>query len=56
MSNTIQLKCYVKHGHKIPELDGKRSGRYGSFFMSIILSYKEGCSNAAIALAIKTAI
>lgn len=40
----------------LPELDGKRSGRYGNFLMRIILSYILGCSRAAMALLIKTAI
>lgn len=37
-------------------MDGRRSGKYGRFFISIILSYSEGCNNTATAFDINTAI
>lgn len=36
--------------------DGSKSGRYGSFLMTMMLSYIEGWSSAAVAFAISTAI
>ena len=39
-----------------PEPDGNKSGKYGSFLMSMMLSYILGWSKAAIALLIRTAI
>lgn len=40
----------------LPELEGKRSGKYGNFFIRIMLSYKDGCKRAAMAFEIRTAI
>lgn len=40
----------------LPELEGSRSGRYGNFFIKIMLSYMDGCNNAAMAFDMSTAI
>lgn len=55
--NKVMLwNLFVRINDYIPEFEWGRSGRYGSFFIRIILSYSEGWRRAAIALEIRTAI
>lgn len=49
------MKCSTKILY-MPELEGSKSGRYGNFLMTMMLSYMDGWSSAAIAFDISTAI